>query len=170
VEVLAVDNDSPDATGRWLEELARLEPRLRVLHTDQALGTGAVLNLALRQARGRIVAITDPSVEVRGDLLPHLERLLSLPGAGVAGPWGLGTRDMRHFFALKGPGEADAMQFYLFAFPRRLLREVGLLRESFRFYRNLDLDFSFQFRARGYRIYADPCLPVVRYRHRAWRK
>ena len=62
----------------------------------------------------------------------------------------------------------DAMQAYCFAFRRRRLEEVGLMRESFRFYRNLDLDYSFHFKDRGYRIVADPTLPVVRHEHRVW--
>ena len=51
---------------------------------------------------------------------------------------------------------------------RELLREVGLLRECFRFYRNLDLDFSFQFRNLGYRILANGDLPLLRHEHRQW--
>jgi hypothetical protein len=42
------------------------------------------------------------------------------------------------------------------------------MREVFRFYRNLDLDFSFQFKDKGYRIVADGTLPVVRHEHRQW--
>ena len=33
------------------------------------------------------------------------------------------------------------MQAYCLAFRRELLPKVGLMRETFRFYRNLDLDF-----------------------------
>ena len=42
------------------------------------------------------------------------------------------------------------------------------MRECFRFYRNLDLDFSFQFRNLGYRIVADGTLPMVRHEHQQW--
>ena len=56
-------------------------------------------------------------------------------------------------------GDVDAMQSYCFAFRREVVAQVGLMRETFRFYRNLDLDYSFQFRDKGYRIVADPSLP-----------
>jgi hypothetical protein len=42
------------------------------------------------------------------------------------------------------------------------------MRENFRFYRNLDLDYSFQFKDRGYSILAEPSLPVRRHEHRVW--
>ena len=42
------------------------------------------------------------------------------------------------------------------------------MRESFRFYRNLDIDFSFHFKDRGYRIIADPTLPIALHEHRVW--
>ena len=42
------------------------------------------------------------------------------------------------------------------------------MREAFRFYRNLDLDYSFQFKDKGYRVVADPGLSVRRHVHRVW--
>ena len=42
------------------------------------------------------------------------------------------------------------------------------MRESYRFYRNLDLDYSFHFKELGYRIVADPTLPVRLHDHRVW--
>ena len=43
-----------------------------------------------------------------------------------------------------------------------------MMRESFRFYRNLDLDYSFHFKDKGYRVVADPALPVRQHEHRVW--
>ena len=62
----------------------------------------------------------------------------------------------------------DAMQAYCFAFRRARLKDVGLPRETFRFYRNLDLDYSFQFKDKGYKIVADTSLPVQLHEHRVW--
>ena len=43
------------------------------------------------------------------------------------------------------------------------------MRESFRFYRNLDLEYSFYFREKGYRIVAlGSTLPLERHEHRVW--
>ena len=41
VDVLVVDDGSPDGTGRWADERARTEPRLRVLHRSGKQGLGA---------------------------------------------------------------------------------------------------------------------------------
>ena len=42
------------------------------------------------------------------------------------------------------------------------------MRQSFRFYRNLDLDYSLHFKNKGYDVIAEPNLPVIRHEHRVW--
>ena len=87
----------------------------------------------------------------------------------MAGPFGLRTDDLHHFHDGEGEtGEMDAMQAYCFAFRRSRLRDVGLMRESFRFYRNLDIDYSFHFKEKGYTVHADQSLPVILHEHRVW--
>ena len=111
----------------------------------------------------------DTSVEVVGDVLGPIDSLLDDERIGMVGPYGLRSDDLHHFHEGEGEsGETDAMQAYLFAFKRERLRDVGLLRETFRFYRNLDLDYSFQFKDKGYGIVSDPGLPVTRHEHRVW--
>ncbi len=167
VELVVVDNYSTDGTGRWLEEFCKMDDRVRVIHTDHVLGEAAAKNAVLKRSKGRVVVLIDTSVEVTGDIYTPLEEVLSDEMVGVAGPFGLRTGDLRHFHEVEG-GEVDAMQAYCFAFRRALLEEVGLMRESFRFYRNLDIEYSFHFRDRGYRIVADPSLPLRRHEHRVW--
>jgi len=169
LEVVVVDNGSADEVAEWLEKEAKREPRIRVVHTDHVLGEGAARNIVLRSSRGRIVVLLDTSVEVTGDLFRPVAEVLNDPAVGVAGPFGLRSTDLRHFHDWEGEaGEMDAMQAYCFALRRSCLRDVGLMRESFRFYRNLDIDYSFHFRDKGYRIMADPKLPVRLHEHRAW--
>ncbi len=169
VEAIVVDNGSTGEMAGWLEEEAEREPRLRVVHTDHVLGEGAARNILLRSSRGRVVVLLDTSAEITGDVFGPIAGMLDDPAVGVAGPFGLRSTDLRHFHEWEGEaGEMDAMQAYCFAFRRSCLREVGLMRESFRFYRNLDIDYSFHFRDKGYRIVADPDLPVRLHEHRAW--
>ncbi len=169
VEAVVVDNCSTDGASEWLEERAKTDARLRVIHTDHALGEGAARNIILRQARGRIVVMLDTSVEVTGDLCGPIASILADESIGVAGPFGLTTSDIRTFHEPRGrTGDVDAMQAYCFAFRRSCLADVGLMRESFRFYRNLDIDYSFHFKDKGYRIVADPGLPVRLREHRVW--
>lgn len=168
-ELLVLDNYAPEDIGNFLEDLRAKNPVVRVLHADMQLGEAAAKNVLLRQALGRTVVLLETHVELTGDLLGGIEAMLAAPDAGVAGPYGLRSGDLHHFHEVeRGPAEADAMQAYCFGFKRRALPEIGHLPESYRFYRNLDLDFSFRFRDRGYRVVADPALPVVRHEHRAW--
>ena len=168
VEVVAVDNGSTDGTSRWLEELAQEDPRVRVIHTDHILGDAAAKNIGLKQSLGRIVILLDTSAEVTGDLYTPLSRTLRDLRVGMAGPFGLITTDLRHFDEVTESAEVDAMQAYCSAFRRADLTRVGWMPESFRFYRNLDIQFSFQFRASGFKIVADRSLPVYRHEHRQW--
>ncbi len=50
IEVLVVDDDSPDGTGKWAEEMAANEPRLHVLHRAAKEGLGKAYRAGLRMA------------------------------------------------------------------------------------------------------------------------
>ena len=168
-EAVIVDNGSTDGTDQWLDRLAESEPRVRVIHVDHTLGEGGAKNILLKQSLGKTVVLLDTSVEVSGDIYGPVNRLLDEEGVGVVGPFGLRTDDLHHFHEGDGEaGEMDAMQAYCFAFRRDRLRDVGLMRESFRFYRNLDIDYSFHFKDKGHKIVAEPSLPVVQHEHRVW--
>ncbi|MCH7836060.1 MAG: cysteine--tRNA ligase [Chloroflexi bacterium] len=167
-EVIVVDNGFEDECGRQLDEVAVADPQVRVFHADHFLGSAAGRNVCLRQARGRYVLLIDTSVEVTGDIFSRLEPLLDDPTVGVAGRWGVVTHDIRNFDEAKAAGDVDAVEGYLMAFRRDILQEIGLLDEKFRFYRHLDLDFSFALRSRGYRAVVDTELPLVRHRHVDW--
>jgi glycosyltransferase involved in cell wall biosynthesis len=67
-EIVAVDDGSTDDSGETLERAARVEPRLRVIHTVHA-GLPAALNTGLHAARGTLIARHD------ADDLSHRTRL-----------------------------------------------------------------------------------------------
>ena len=169
VEAVVLDNGSDDGTSDWLDDAARSDPRIRVIHADHRLGEAAAKNIVLKQSLGRTVVLIDTSVEVAGDIYGPIDCILDDDKIGVVGPFGLRTDNLHHFHDGEDEsGEMDAMQAYCFAFRRKNLREVGLMRESFRFYRNLDIDYSFHFKDKGKSIVADNSLPVVQHEHRVW--
>ena len=49
-DILVVDDNSPDGTGRWCDERASTEPRLRCLHRESKLGLGSATIEAMRFA------------------------------------------------------------------------------------------------------------------------
>jgi cysteinyl-tRNA synthetase len=167
-EVIVVDNGFEEQCQTFVGDIAATDQRLRLFHADHFLGSAAARNVSLRQARGRFVIFIDTSVEVRGDIFTPLRKLLEDPTIGMAGCWGVETNDMREFTEAKSSGDVHAVEGYLMAFRRNVLREVGLLDEKFRFYRHLDLDFSFAVRSRGYRAVIDTTLPVTRHEHVDW--
>jgi len=167
VEVLVVDNGSLDGSPAWLDDLAAGDRRLHVIQCDHYLGAAAGRNVALKQSRGRLILLLDTSVELTGDVFSPLAEVLADATVGVAGAWGVTTHDLRYFEDASGP-EVDAVEAYLMAFRRERVREVGLIDERYRFYRHLDLDYSFAFRDRGYRNVLVPGLPLRRHEHSEW--
>ena len=166
VEIIAVDNGN--GAGQWLEDFRLSHPSMRVIHCDHNLGDAAGKNIGLKQSLGRRVVILDSSIEIVDAILDPIARQLADPSVGIFGPYGLTTNDLRHFHEEVARGDADAMQAYCMAFRRECVNTVGLMREVFRFYRNLDIDYSFQFKDKGFRIVADDTLPLVRHQHRQW--
>jgi cysteinyl-tRNA synthetase len=153
-----------DVTGedprRWGDdvETVRLEP---------GTGWGAARNAGLRRSRGSTVLVVDGSVEPTGDVLGPIEAVLADPTVGVAGPFGIVTKDLRAFDEAQGPGDVDAIEGYLMAFRREVLADAGLFDEKFKWYRTADIELSFRVKDRGLRAVVVP-VPVEKHEHRMW--
>ncbi len=167
IEIIAVDNDADEATRAVLHAFADRDARIRIVRADHRLGEAEGRNVALRAARGRVVLLLDTGVELTGDIFGPLLAALGDPTVGVAGRWGVRTRDLRDF-AASDESEVDAIEGYLFAFRRADLSWLGWLDEHFRFYRNLDIHTSFYFKHHGLRAIRIPDLPAVMHEHRGW--
>ena len=59
IEVVGVDDASPDGSGALLDAYARRDHRVRVLHLATNTGLGPARNAGLAQARGRYVWFVD---------------------------------------------------------------------------------------------------------------
>ena len=167
-EIIVVDNGFQDTCVSFLDEASSRDDRLRVFHADHFLGAAAGRNVTLRQARGHYVLLLDTSVELEGDLFSPIGRLLDDPHTGIVGRWGAVSDDLRSFEEAKSSGDVDAVEGYLMAFRREILKDVGFLDEKYRFYRHLDLDLSLAARTQGFRVVIDTGLPVARHEHIDW--
>jgi cysteinyl-tRNA synthetase len=139
---------------------------VEVLRLEPGTGWGAARNAGLKRSRGRIVLVVDGSLEPIGDVLGPLEAALSDPGVGVCGPFGIVTHDLQSFEGSPGP-DVDAIEGYLMAFRRDVLRAVGLFDERFKWYRTADIESSFRVKDAGLRAVVVDA-PVRRHEHRMW--
>lgn len=162
-ELVVVDNPVDDDGS---ERLAKLE-RVEHVPLRDALGYGAGRNLAMRLATGRQLCIVDTSVELTGDVAAPIAAHLDDPAIGLVGRWGVVTKDGFHFDESPGP-DVDGVEGYLMALRRSDVAKIGMFDPKFRFYRNADIDFSFQVRDAGLRTIVDASLPVERHEHRLW--
>jgi cysteinyl-tRNA synthetase len=141
-------------------------PDVEVLAVELGTGWGAARNAGLRRSIGRLVLVVDGSIEPTGDVLDPLETALADPSVGVAGPFGISTNDLRDFHESEGP-DVDAIEGYLMAFRRDVIRDAGLFDEKFTWYRTADIELSFRLKDAGYRaVVVD--VPVNRHEHRVW--
>ena len=154
-----------------LPEFINTNANIKIINTDHGLGEGTSKNILLKSSQDSNIILLDTSVELTGDILNPISSMLENESVGITGAFGLKTTDLHHFNDdSKGDGgEMDAIQSYCFAFRRKSLQKVGLMRETFRFYRHLDLDYSFQFKSKGYKVIEIPNLPIIRHEHRIWK-
>ncbi len=173
IELVIVDNGSTDDTLDYLKAIHREGKAnglpAQVLFADHDMGFAAGRNATFRASLGEIVVMLDTSIEINGDIWTPIAHLLADPTVGVVGPYGLVTTDLKEFGESSGP-DVDAMEGYLMAFRRSALLEVGPADEKFRFYRLMDIDYSFEFKKAGFRVVVSPevAARIVKHPHREW--
>lgn len=87
-EIWVVDNGSRDHTAELLEAYRQLlGPRLRVLCLPRNYGTTMPRNLAIKQARGRVICVMDSDAELLQNGLDKVIKFLdAFPEVGIAAP------------------------------------------------------------------------------------
>ncbi len=81
-EVIIVDDNSPDGTGKIAENLSRSFP-LRVIHRKGKLGLGSAVLVGFEAARGEILGVMDADLQHPADIAPELVRIVN-QGADIA--------------------------------------------------------------------------------------
>lgn len=179
IEVLIIDNGSTDDTVQYLFDLSQQPEvqaadgstiRLRVLFADHNLGYAAARNTTMCASTGKYEVLLDTSIELAGDVWTPMRQALEAPNIGIVGPYGLITEDLQEFEQSNGP-DVDAIEGYMMAFRREMLRQVGPIdNEKFRFYRLADVYYSFFFKAAALRAVVLPEARerVIQHPHREW--
>ncbi|WP_037573613.1 bifunctional glycosyltransferase/CDP-glycerol:glycerophosphate glycerophosphotransferase [Phaeacidiphilus oryzae] len=85
IEIVAVDDRSPDASGEILDEYAHRDPRLRVLHLAENQGLGGAREAGIAEAEGDYLWFVDSDDWLSdGAVDAVLQRLAALHSSGLA--------------------------------------------------------------------------------------
>ena len=159
-DVLVVDDNSPDGTGRWCDERAAAETRLRCLHRPGKLGLGTAMVAAMRygiEHNYRYILNMDADYSHHPRYLPDLVAGMD-PGAGPAVDVMIGSRYVRGGRVEGWPLHRRLMSRVVNLWARCLLGVPAKdCSGSFRGYRvetlaKVDLD---AIRSRGYSFYEE---------------
>ncbi|MCB0212578.1 MAG: polyprenol monophosphomannose synthase [Anaerolineae bacterium] len=83
IEVMVVDDDSPDRTWELASQVAETDERVRVIHRQTERGLTSALNRGIRDARGQWVGWMDCDMSMPPEDWPWLAQALA-DGADVA--------------------------------------------------------------------------------------
>ena len=88
IEVLLIDDGSPDRCGEICDEYARKDNRVRAFHTENQ-GLSAARNLGISEAKGKYIGFVDSDDWIEPDMYEVLLRRMQETGAeiGVCGLW-----------------------------------------------------------------------------------
>lgn len=99
LEIILVDDGSPDNCGAICDAWAAKDERIRVIHQNNS-GGGAARNAALDAASGELISFVDSDDYISRDMLEYLYSLLKL-GADIAECGYLQTEDDNAVFGEK---------------------------------------------------------------------
>ena len=88
LEVLLIDDGSPDNCSEICEEYARLDDRVKTFHTENR-GLSSARNYGLQQAKGEFVGFVDSDDWIEPDMFMNLLQRMEEAGADfcVCGYW-----------------------------------------------------------------------------------
>lgn len=181
MEVIVVDGDSDDGSLAVVDALAQRDPRVRLLRNPARIVPSS-MNVALRAARGAIIARVDAHTMLERDYLTRGVELLESSGAwNVGGPMvKLGGGKTGNAIALAmssrfGIGAyfhfADCVRacdtVYMGMWPRWVFEQVGLFDEEL--VRNQDDEHSYRIRKAGGSILVTPAMRSRYQNRQSWK-
>lgn len=178
VDVLVVDDNSPDGTGALADEIAAKDPRVKVMHRPGKMGLGTAYLAGFRRAledNYDVVFEMDTDLSHDPKYIPDFLRAIdegadlvigsrNIPGGGVEG-WGVG----RHFLSkggslysrtILGLSVHDLTSGFK-AFTRRGLEAIELDRVQSNGY-SFQIELTFRVLRKGLRVKEVPIVFVDR--------
>lgn len=74
IEILVVDDDSPDGTWKFVEQLA--DPRVKVIRRRNTRGLASAINRGIIESRGDLVGWMDADMSMPAELLPEMIEMI----------------------------------------------------------------------------------------------
>jgi len=184
-KIIVVDNDSADHS---VDLLRAYFPQIKLIRSGGNLGYAGGANVGIRAARGDIIVLLNPDIEVCSGWLVALKSVLAHERIGVAGCKLLypGGRIIQHAGGIIrgyraapdhfGYGQVDDGRWdelrdvdYVtgaaFAFRRDLVQVVGLFDEGFYPAYSEEVDFCIRVRNAGYRVVYAPDATAIHYEY-----
>lgn len=183
MEVLVLDGESTDDSAQIVAEVARIDPRVRLLPNPRRLQADA-FNLALSVARGEVLVRMDAHSRYASDYVASALQCLSDTGAdnvggvqraigttpftralaaAVSSPFAAG--DAKYRYATK-PAWVDTV--YLGAWRTATLQTLGGMRPGWAV--NEDYELNIRLREAGGRIYLSPSIRSEYHVRGSWTK
>ena len=198
-EVIVVDNDSKDGTLEWLQEYQKnhADKNLRVIpNVNNGFAKGN--NLGIKQSSGKYILLLNPDTKIAPDTLQvMLEFMDSRPDVGISGcklikadgkldlacrrrfpnPWNsfsrLFLKNNRNYnysnIDENTEMEVDSVVGAFLMIRREVMDKIGLLDEGYFMYGE-DLDWCWQCKAAGYKVWYYPKTTVTHYKGESSKK
>ena len=84
IEIIAIDNGSPDKCGSIIKKFASLDKRVKPIFIKENVGYASAVNVGLKIATGKYIAIVDTDDYVEPDMLSTLYNAAEKYGAKIA--------------------------------------------------------------------------------------
>ena len=98
IQIIVVDDDSPDGTWQVVQEMSANDERIELLRRTDERGLTSALNAGIARARGDIIAWMDCDLSMPPEKLPELVEALAESDLAVGSRYVKGGKDAGHSF------------------------------------------------------------------------
>jgi len=94
-EVIVVDDDSPDGTWKIVNEISKMDKRVKLIHRTKEKGLASALDDGVRAASGNVVVWLDCDLGLPPEDIPRLVSKLDKYDVAIGSRYAKGGRDLR---------------------------------------------------------------------------